>query len=467
MKYNNFLVTSIMFPVLFLCLNGNKQIVDDKTKINEISSQISLIEDRLKLIYNKQSICWQTWGRNYSSIHTKNLISTNNHSKNNLLVAIPNISGMADRIVGFVTVFLMSILTNKAFQIGRREELPIFEIAFYSPNVNWTRPQDPKWIIEPLKFDAKSPRNYDQLILEKHEHYAINMMEDMKMVNMFTVRNLNDLLSINSSIIFITTTRGRTIKMIDNTFHHSQLQQMGLNKYNIFRCLFNYLMQPKPHIFLPVYNQFIEMTNNIYQKYSMKSSSLVTNPTNPTDKVVIIGIQIRVGDGYWNNRQGGYHWNDFDVYFKCAKQIEDNIIQDNNNNNNNNENKLNIKWYLITESEVIRKEVIQQFGNNKIITALTGTIEHSANEFSSNSKVSNAGFETAAAEWWLFGMADYFVITKPSGYGRTAAMRSFNNNDRIYQIPHYKYGKEKINFNCDKKSFTHIDTIGTSWAGIR
>ena len=36
---------------------------------------------------------------------------------------------MADRVIGFVTVLMMSILTNRVFQLGNRVSLPIFEVS--------------------------------------------------------------------------------------------------------------------------------------------------------------------------------------------------------------------------------------------------------------------------------------------------------------------------------------------------
>ena len=41
---------------------------------------------------------------------------------------------MADRVIGFVTVLMMSILTNRVFQLGNRVSLPIFEVSllFYA-----------------------------------------------------------------------------------------------------------------------------------------------------------------------------------------------------------------------------------------------------------------------------------------------------------------------------------------------
>jgi len=40
--------------------------------------------------------------------------------------------------------------------------------------------------------------------------------------------------------------------------------------------------------------------------------------------------------------------------------------------------------------------------------------------------IDEEGLQTAAIDYWLFGGSDYFVISTGSGYGRTAAARSFS-----------------------------------------
>ena len=40
--------------------------------------------------------------------------------------------------------------------------------------------------------------------------------------------------------------------------------------------------------------------------------------------------------------------------------------------------------------------------------------------------IDEEGLQTAAIDYWLFGGSDYFVVSTSSGYGRTAAARSFS-----------------------------------------
>lgn len=38
---------------------------------------------------------------------------------------------MADRVIGSISVLMMSILTNRVFQLGNRHGLPIFEVNIF------------------------------------------------------------------------------------------------------------------------------------------------------------------------------------------------------------------------------------------------------------------------------------------------------------------------------------------------
>lgn len=115
------------------------------------------------------------WQDKYSALHRKTLQSDDPR----ILVAVPHLSGMADRIVGFTTVFLVAVLSDKAFQMGRREHLPVFEEAFLSRNINWTRPLDADWLMQPLSLRAER-RNYNKSTLLSKQYWAVNTLDDYR-----------------------------------------------------------------------------------------------------------------------------------------------------------------------------------------------------------------------------------------------------------------------------------------------
>lgn len=112
----------------------------------------------------------------------------------------------------------------------------------------------------------------------------------------------------------------------------------------------------------------------------------------------------------------------------------------------------------------LRLAAVEQYGRSKVITALNVTLDHSAKERSvcrrGDCTVDTNSFMTAAAEWWLLGEADYHVITKNSGYGRSAGFRSLN-RDRIYSIHSGRQSKS-----CGSGDFTPLENLAYEWSGI-
>lgn len=124
------------------------------------------------------------------------------------------------------------------------------------------------------------------------------------------------------------------------------------------------------------------------------------------------------------------------------------------------------KWLLVTDSATLRKEAVAHYGE-KFITNPHLKIEHSSKESSvckgnqPNCQVSNEGFTTAAAEWWLLSYARYHVISLYSGFGRSAAFHSLYPHS-IYTI---QTAKAKSPVICER-TFTDLETLSYDWSGI-
>jgi hypothetical protein len=347
------------------------------------------------------------------------------------LVAVPNLSGMADRIIGLTTVAMLAIANDRAFQIGNRIPLPLFDIAFYGPNIKWNRPTDPEWLIEPLKYRALI-RNYNDSILQSGMFYGVNTIEDLPLQDRLLREKLDTIAQANSTFVLMSNNRGKTIRMFENHNYRLRLSRYGLNPDNAFGCILNFLMAPKPQIFAPFYPQLMTMSNM---------------------SILRIGIQIRAGDQLlMSNGNHTVNIHDYMTFFRCAQQIESFAQHPGQQS----------IWYLMTDSLALRQEAKKKFGN-KLLVAMNATVEHTSKEDNvckENCTVSDRGFQDAAAEWWMFGWSDYFVISKYSGYGRSAAMRSMKRT-AIYTVTH---GRQKIN--CGQNAATNLRTLAEDWSGI-
>lgn len=368
---------------------------------------------------------WMNW---YTLLHNKML----HQASPRILVAIPHRSGMADRIVGLTTAFMMAILTERAFQIGRLTGLPDLELAFTSPYIDWSRAVDPDWLTAPLVVNA-TQRNYNTSYLLLQKHNAVNTIENDKLLTVLTSSDLYSQLG-DAETVLLSTNRGRTIVMFENRFHALQLYRMELNRYTAFGCLFRYLMEPRPEIFLSVQDIFMKMTNRNRHKRT----------------VLRIAIQIRIGDEALANNPT-VAIDSVQGFFDCAQQIEKHVHAE------------EAIWYLVSDSLSLRHAARQKY--KKILTALPIAVEHSAKEeeifkHSQNASVSVEGFRLAAAEWYLMSFADYHVITTNSGFGRSAAMLA-GKPGSIYSIANGSAPAA-----CGPAQYSTIGSLGKVWSGI-
>lgn len=387
-------------------------------------------------------------------------------------------------------MLMVAMLTDRVFQMSKRGFLPSLESAFLAPNLQWSRPADPDWTLEPLRETAVV-RNYNLSIQESHSYYAVNLISDNRLYDNL-LRNGCPFLHASESrdTVFTVNNRGRIGRMFENPAYKERLIQMGLTPRTAFGCLLNYLIQPRPEIFLPVFDQFTAMTD-------------------PDPGVLKISIHIRAGDHVLLPESRGemptsdayaalehYHW-----FFTCAAQIEEWVLADAPPGKYR-----KAVWYLASDSHAIRRAAVDIFGAEKVVTSLDCRIEHTSKEnfdcgmrhsasddaarqsttsmdSSSDSArgspvygtprphgpgsqdlhttcpVSDEGFNTAAAEWWMLGYADYHVVTLSSGYGRAGAFRTGNRNN-IYTI--YR-DQETL---CDREGYTRQEQLIYDWSGI-
>lgn len=219
-------------------------------------------------------------------------------------------TGLADRIVGFTTSLFVAVLTDRAFQMSKRGIMSTFDSIFYSPYINWLRPADPEWTLEPLRESATN-RQYNQSIQNKLHYYAVNLINDKRRYNNLLRKGCPFLEQRENETVFVVNNRGRTVRMFEHPDYAQRLWEMKLTPYTAFGCLANFMIQPKPEIFLPVWEQF-------------------TAVTDPDPTVLKISIHIRAGDHVLlPESQGQIHYHNahaalhvYRSFFDCAAEIE-------------------------------------------------------------------------------------------------------------------------------------------------
>ena len=430
---------------------------------------------------NKRSndVCG-TWQQAYTDLHNDIL---GKKSEWRVLVSVSVEAGLADRISGIISEFFIALLSNRAFLLLSFEDLPSFDLAYTSSNIqckwkeeymkyfvglnfadssfNKQRSSHVHHLITPLRWTYDGLKGvYDPLVVNTSHYrpiYAINQNdivdklysghfdndqppETPYLTNTNISSNPDRKLLKDWPELWIVSNRGRTVRMFENPHYGKKLRDLGLTPETAFGCAFRYLFTPNKEV-IDRYRDYI---------------SILDQPN-----ILKIGISIRVGDRVFREdinqtkEKIEEEWNKVDSYFKCAKEIEETRKTE----------KQSVIWYLMADSLLIRREAKKRY-QNKILTDVDTIYGHT--RFRENKierdNITKTAFEkntmeNVAGNLLLFSMTDYHIIPLHSGFGRTGAFLSLREH-RIYQI------SSNNKRNCGLWDYDSTLHIASSWEGI-
>jgi hypothetical protein len=110
----------------------------------------------------------------------------------------------------------------------------------------------------------------------------------------------------------------------------------------------------------------------------------------------------------------------YDAFFDCAAQLEAGRRAS---------PQQPVLYYLISDSVRLRQLAAAALGP-KLVTSLDVPVQHSRMQESMRDALARRGFQSAAAEMWLFSLTNYQIITLHSGFGRLGAYMS----GRFHQV---------------------------------
>lgn len=175
---------------------------------------------------------------------------------------------------------------------------------------------------------------------------------------------------------------------------------MGLRKETTFKCVIDYLLKLKPSA---CGTTCTEMKNQLIQWQNQG--------------VIIIGIQVRVGDEVFNK--------DFDLnkipdpsknHLQCADKIAMRFRMVGKT----------VKYFFISDSQQLRTRIKQQLGAQVVTDDKFVPTHIHENQNSFQSKIDALG--NSASDIMLFSLAHIHVISKSSGFGQKAAFLSDASN---------------------------------------
>ncbi|GAX74912.1 hypothetical protein CEUSTIGMA_g2358.t1 [Chlamydomonas eustigma] len=361
--------------------------------------------DESYLAYRGQ--CHDYWQDQYIKLHRDMLLGPPSQEQR-ILVYFALDAGLADRMISAVSSFFYALLTRRAFKIHWGGEFRL-ESGYSQPSINWTF--DPEYDMWSFNNTAENPANLS--FYQRDPKFEKNKEQ---LVSLYQRTDLNLHLPDHRTII-MHRAHGRLRYLFNNPHHSYQLQQWGFRPETAFGCVFRFLFYPTSEALAQVADVSELVGNRTYLAQEARLGHVVPAfRYNPGRRTVIIGIQLRTGDKSMRALDSCDRKIDepnFKLFFECAKTLEEDLDPS--------RKELNIFW----------KSVKKMYGK-KVITSLKVKTDHS---FKSNAH-QVTGFQSAVGESWVFGRADYHILTEMSTFGRLGALISlrtrsiFNMNGR-------------------------------------
>ena len=179
--------------------------------------------------------------------------------------------------------------------------------------------------------------------------------------------------------------------LFENPVYKRTLYEVGLRPETAFGCALDYLFAPS-----------ISVQTYFSHEFRIMSSNLLK-----------VGVQARLGDSYL---RGGVHGSyaaaslsSVKHFFDCAQHMGDTFRVPGQS----------VVIFLMSDSLNVRTQAAESYGE-LLVTKLeeAGHIQLTSGDQQRQAMIHAAG------EHWLFGMADYHVISNIGNYGKSAALRS-------------------------------------------
>lgn len=329
----------------------------------------------------------KSWEASYTALHADMLSQAQEPSLLEYRCRLgEHCGGFADRILGMTSMFLYSVLTERAFSITWEQPAPA-DLVFDSPHIDWSRPFN-----KTSTTPANSPIYADErFVNNRTEINAHNW--DPERLDEFMPTFVDEFSEArNSSWLQIDFNRGVVMRSFSYPTIKPHLDKIGLKVTTAYACLIKYLFRPKPAVlaFIAQYTSFFALPENF-----------------------VIGIQIRTGDLslYAASKDVINTVEQHSQYFTCADAVARTYADPSQR----------VVYYLITDSRVLERDALRQFGDRVVVTGLDQAHAEVEPDFSEGTRTlehATDGLMRTIAESWIFASTDFQIITQRSGFGK-------------------------------------------------
>lgn len=380
-----------------------------------------------------------SWQNRYTQLH-KDIMS--GKKKPRYLISIAPPQGLADRLGGLITHFIMALLTNRAFLHTAPTTTGKMSLAVEMQNIESEMPQD--FMFHPLLMNLTNEGYPSWIDKKKVYGLYLNCGKDASIYEMLQKRNWNlfmksDLMRMPTNYsdteqLYVTGNRGFSYNIFFNHHHRSKLVDMGLRPETTFKCAFDYLFKLRPE--------------TCGSRCRHIRDQIVSEKNKGT---IVIGVQVRMGDQVFESS--------FDFTqsaaskpakdsLACARRLSKRFIAAGRN----------VKFFFISDSVQLRATAKRFFGD-QLITDEAADVKHIYENIQDSQSRQKAAIRSAMADMYLFSLANLHVITYTSGFGQKAAFLSESSYKK-----HIFFGKN--GYNCSLSKSIDPTDLATHWSGV-
>ncbi|GAA6043645.1 hypothetical protein JCM8097_000853 [Rhodosporidiobolus ruineniae] len=313
--------------------------------------------------------------------------------------------GLADRLLGMTSTFLLALLSDRAFIASWDHPVPL-SLLFDSPAVDWSEPFFPS-LPSLAPDDGGRPHHIlwsNGTLGDVRETVSMHNFkpEQVDSLRLQLAGEKTSRLTEAPWVRLERPNRGIAINSTSNPSLAPQLSSLGLTTSTIYAQLVHYLFRPKLEALMFIHEY----------------TSLFSLPS-----VFAIGIQVRTGDVYMRDSERDVvntlvrhqYW------FDCAAEVFDTFAKPGQRP----------LYFLISDSAVLRKSAIDAYPDRVVVTGL----DQHHNELRDDSlkllRTAESeprtvgemiaelhGLQNTVATSWIFEAMDFSLLSWHSGFGK-------------------------------------------------
>eukprot|EP01041_Mallomonas_annulata_P002103 gene2103-4108_t len=346
----------------------------------------------------------------------------NGHKVCDYIISAPIRSGLADIILGYMSGFIISLLSNRAFLIlrggfmlendGHGVTRRAIDYAYHSPHINWTSPDMDESIYECLlpPYDHRQlPCNPENKTVIYGKTFKIHHIRGINAPLMNYHLDANDWSNQPDTIPLVTNNRGITLNLLNNVHHNHILKhEFGLTPDTMFPCIFHYLFRMNKDV--------------CKDECKNTEATLIKNRYKSGGNTITIGIHARLGGG--------------PGYFHCANDL----IADYKTRG------ISVILLYVTHKEADQEYYKKQYGDMLLLPQGIPEKPQLVHErgFTGTEANDSKALRDSARDFYLMSLTDIQILSARSGFSTVAAMIKLTKKHRIYRID----GDVRKNRNC-------------------